>query len=275
MDEVVLAVEVRPRRARTGDLLTPILDASPALFSPPLAVVSLILVLFMLLAVWEVWICEGTHLGRRFVIWLYDLTANRYDRIKSYDPDWERRFLGEPVAAAVSALQDARLLDVGAGTGRLLWALPRFRSPDVKVFCLEPSLAMLRQGLDSAPDRRARWMRGWAERLPFLSAAFDLVICTEVLEFTPDPRATIRELVRVLRPSGWLLVTNRIGWQAPLILGRTFGKQVFVRLLHDSGLEDVRIYPWQIDYDLAWARKTYPQDPPPAGVRPTAEDTSH
>jgi SAM-dependent methyltransferase len=235
----------------------------------------MVLVALILLAVWEVWICEGTHLGRHFVIWMYDLTAKRYDRIKSYDPDWERRFLGEPVAAAVSALRDACLLDVGAGTGRLLRALPPFASPDVKIICLEPSLAMLRQGLDSAPDRGACWMRGWAEKLPFPSAAFDLVICTEVLEFTSNPGATIKELVRVLRPGGWLLVTNRIGWQAPLILGRTFGKQAFVRLLQDRGLEDVRVYPWQMDYDLAWARKTYPQDPPRPRGRPKAKDTSH
>ena len=42
-----------------------------------------------LLAVWELWICEGAHLGRRAVVFLYDITARRYERIKCFDPEWE------------------------------------------------------------------------------------------------------------------------------------------------------------------------------------------
>jgi SAM-dependent methyltransferase len=214
--------------------------------------------LLALLAIWQVWICEGAHLGPRFVVWLYDLTAKRYDHIKSYDPDWERRFLGEPVEAAVTALHDAQILDVGAGTGRLLRALPPWGSSDVRIVCVEPSQEMVRVGRKSVQTERARWVRGWAPKLPFTDEHFDLVVCIEVLEFTPDPRSTLKELVRVLRPGGWLLVTNRIGWQAPLILGRTFRRSEFSRILEGYAVEDVRVYPWQVDYDLAWARKRYP-----------------
>ncbi len=89
------------------------------------------------------------------------------------------------------------------------------------------------------------------------------MICLEVLEFTPSPRRTLEELVRVLRPGGWLLTTNRIGWQAPLILGRYTSRTRFSRMLTDSGLKHVEVYPWQEDYDLAWAQK-----PQPASTRP-------
>src|SRR3990170_4076789 len=75
-------------------------------------------VVIVLLAAWELWICEGTHLGRRFVVWMYDVAAGRYEGIKRFDPGWEQRFLGEPLAAVLGGLPDARLLDVGAGTGR-------------------------------------------------------------------------------------------------------------------------------------------------------------
>src|SRR3989304_7314085 len=71
------------------------------------------------LLTWELWICEGAHFGRRFVAWLYEISARRYDGIKQFDPDWERRFLGESVANALGGLDGALLLDVGAGTGRL------------------------------------------------------------------------------------------------------------------------------------------------------------
>jgi hypothetical protein len=62
------------------------------------------LVLVGALLVWELWICEGAHLGRRFVVSMYDLAADRYDSIKHFDPDWERRFLGEALAGAIGSL---------------------------------------------------------------------------------------------------------------------------------------------------------------------------
>src|SRR3970040_2618404 len=75
------------------------------------------------LLAWELWICEGAHFGRRFVVWLYDLAAGRYDRIKHFDPDWERQVLGEPLIGLLGDLPGASLLDVGAGTGRTFRAM--------------------------------------------------------------------------------------------------------------------------------------------------------
>jgi SAM-dependent methyltransferase len=46
-----------------------------------------------------------------------------------------------------------------------------------------------------------------AEQIPFTSAQFDLVICTQVLEYVPNPRAAIAEIHRVLRPGGRLLLS--------------------------------------------------------------------
>jgi hypothetical protein len=62
-------------------------------------------------------------------------------------------------------------------------------------------------------------------------------------------------MIRVLRPGGWLLVTNRIDWEARWIIGRTFTREAFPRILKDLGLQSVNVFPWQVTYDLAWARK--------------------
>jgi ubiquinone/menaquinone biosynthesis C-methylase UbiE len=207
------------------------------------------------LVVWELWICEGAHLGRGFVVWLYNLAAPRYDRIKRFRPSWESRFLGEPIASVVGGLEGALLLDVGAGTGRLARAalpLDRFHGAIVS---LEPSPRMLRLGRGLTSGGRNAWVRAWAVPLPFGRESFDMAVSLEMLEFTPHPRQTLTEMVRVLRPGGWLLVTNRVGAQARWILGRTFPRERFPEVLAGLGLEDVETYRWQIDYDLVWARK--------------------
>lgn len=204
---------------------------------------------------WELYISEGAHLGRRFVTWLYDVTAVRYNGIKGFDRAWEIRFLGEPVAQVLGSMRQPRVLDVGAGTGRLAWALEGSHRFLGRVVCLERSRAMVGQQLPTAGGVGRDWLQAWAAELPFDGNCFDLTACLEVLEFTPDPAACLAEFVRVLRPGGWLLVSNRIGWQAPLILGRTFNGDRFSQALRDAGLVDVEIFPWQMDYDLAWARK--------------------
>lgn len=48
--------------------------------------------------------------------------------------------------------------------------------------------------------------------LPFSNAAFDVVLCTELLEHVPDPEATLREIRRVLRDGGTLLLTTPLTW---------------------------------------------------------------
>lgn len=48
---------------------------------------------------------------------------------------------------------------------------------------------------------------GDGNRLPFQEASLDTVLCTEVLEHLPHPEAAVREMARVLRPGGRLLLT--------------------------------------------------------------------
>lgn len=43
--------------------------------------------------------------------------------------------------------------------------------------------------------------------IPARDAAFDLIVCTEVLEHIADDGAALDELRRVLAPGGWLLIT--------------------------------------------------------------------
>ncbi len=95
-------------------------------------------------------------------------------------------------------------------------------------------------GLDVADHRgppigRTAFVIGRVERLPFAGGAFDLALCSNVLEHVPDPWAMIEELERVCRPGGhvWISWTN---WLSPLgghemspfhYLGPTLGQRAY------------------------------------------------
>ena len=73
-----------------------------------------------------------------------------------------------------------------------------------------------------------------ADALPFPEQTYDAVACLETLEFTPNPERTVGELLRVLRPGGVLLLTNRIG-RARWYAGRAYTDEALVDLIKDHG----------------------------------------
>jgi ubiquinone/menaquinone biosynthesis C-methylase UbiE len=93
-----------------------------------------------------------------------------------------------------------------------------------------------------------------ADVLPFKDETFDAVACLETLEFTPDPLHTLSELMRVLRPGGVLLLTNRIG-RARWFPGRTYDQETLIDLLCDYPLQKLEIHSWNTFYDQVWLRK--------------------
>jgi len=221
----------------------------------PLLTALLLLLPIIALLVWELYVCEGAHFGPRFVTLLYDLSARHYDNIKQFDEDWEDRFLGEPIHTACTFLDAPLLLDVGAGTARVARTLLRSGTFTGTIINAEPSRRMITQGSRLVPSHHSVWVNAWSVPLPFPDNTFDMVTCLEILEFTPSPRGTLRELVRVLRPGGWLITTNRIGREAKWILGKTFPREQFTAELQAVGLIEIDVLLWQMDYDLAWAQK--------------------
>jgi ubiquinone/menaquinone biosynthesis C-methylase UbiE len=227
--------------------------------NPPAAILLIVLFLAAVafLLHWLLIRTEGVFLGRRVVVWLYDLTAGRYDSIKQFDPDTESAFVAWPLRRRLKAWHAPLVLDVGTGTGRLADFL--LQEPDFhgRVVGLDASARMLDQArIKLAPfGDRAMLVRQSAQDLPFAAATFAAVTCLETLEFLPDDAAALGEMVRVLRPGGVLLVTRRQGPDAPFFLGRFRGPEEFESLLAALGLEDIRLQPWQVEYELVWAAK--------------------
>jgi hypothetical protein len=68
---------------------------------------------------WLLVITEGVYLGRRIVVWLYDITAHKYDRVKEFDDEAERVFVAQPLRFHLREKAAPLVLDVATGTGRL------------------------------------------------------------------------------------------------------------------------------------------------------------
>ncbi|RLC81012.1 MAG: hypothetical protein DRI81_03465 [Chloroflexi bacterium] len=229
------------------------------------------LVLLGLLLYWQLIIAEGAYLGPRVVVLMYDWSARIYERIKRYVPGDEQWFLGLPLTRALELIPVPLVLDVATGTGRLPRALLRQPAFDGRVIGLDLSRRMLREAVRRTAQFADRLTYVWqdARNLPFDDDTFDAVTCLEALEFTPDPRAVMAELVRVLRPGGVLLTTNRVGPDARFLPKRAFPRDEFERMLSALPLEDVKVRRWQQDYDLAWAVKI--GEPRGGGIRPLPE----
>ncbi|MCD6291195.1 MAG: class I SAM-dependent methyltransferase, partial [Anaerolineae bacterium] len=223
-------------------------------------------------AYWHFIIAEGAYLGVGVVAYLYDRFARRYDDIKGFNPEDEWYFIARPLALAFQATgtEHPLVLDVGTGTGRVPYALLSDPSFSGRIVALDRSLGMLKEAVRKV-KAPVHWLWEDASRLPFPDATFDAVYCLEALEFMPKPRETLRELARVLRPGGLLIVSNRVGWLAYLLPGRTFRRSVFSRMLGELGMASYDVRRWQVDYDWAQARKAGDGPGAGQGERPLRE----
>jgi len=99
------------------------------------------------------------------------------------------------------AVRTGRHLDLGCNTGELLGGLRS--STDLDVVGVDSNDEVLEVAAASGLPvvRTDRW-----GRLPFADAAFDSATALDVLEHVPDESAVLRELRRVVRPGGLLVV---------------------------------------------------------------------
>ncbi len=220
------------------------------------------------------WLTEGMYLGWRVVALLYDLYAGRYDRAKRYDHVYETFCLARPILSRLrqDSVTAPLVLDVATGTGRLPHVLLEQDDFHGRVIGLDISRQMLfHAAVKLFGHARCHLIWHTVAALPFFDDTFDLVTCLEAWEFFPHAREDLRELARVLRPGGIMLISNRTGPDSRVMPGKTLDTASLQRWLTDElGLIEVTCARWQVDYDLIWARKTGASLP--SGPRPLAEN---
>ena len=108
-----------------------------------------------------------------------------------------------------------RVLEIGAGTG----ANVQFYSADVELTLTEPEEPMAQRLAVRLRDQRpnATIVHAPAEQLPFPDGQFDAVVSTLVLCTVGDQPRALRELRRVLKPTGKLLFIEHVRSDDPKV----------------------------------------------------------
>ncbi len=96
---------------------------------------------------------------------------------------------------------DARVLEVGSGAHGLIFYFGTTRGVG-----LDPLAAHYAE-LFPAWQRRAQTIAAHGEALPFADRSFDVVLCDNVVDHAERPASIVKELARVLAPSGLLYFT--------------------------------------------------------------------
>lgn len=183
------------------------------------------------------------------------LVIETFDRLsKTYSDD---RYSGSSSAAhsfivrrqrvyeLLKGCKKGRLLDVGCGPGVMTeWLVDN----GFEFFGIDISKEMItRCEKKFGHIRSVHFSVGRIEGLEFPDSFFDIVICMGVVEYLEDDSATIREMSRVLKPGGNLIVTlpNRL---SPFNL--------WYRIVCNRGLRNTikRTLDWKIE-DLPVSRE--------------------
>lgn len=141
----------------------------------------------------------------------WDKQAGGYDRQMKF---MDRNIFGD-TREWVCSRAVGEVLEVAMGTGLNLSRYPE----DVRLTGLDLSaeLQEVARGRAAKLGRAVNLVHGNAHALPFDDASFDTVVCTFGLCSIPDIDLALREMHRVLRPGGKLLLADHIAGSARLV----------------------------------------------------------
>ncbi len=132
---------------------------------------------------------------------MFDAVAKRYDLTNDVLSLGQDRRWRHQVVDAVDPRPGERVLDLAAGTGT---SSQPFRERGAVVVPCDFSVGMLQVGKRALPH--LPFTAGDATRLPFADDTFDAVTISFGLRNVVDPDAGLREMSRVVRPGGRLVV---------------------------------------------------------------------
>jgi len=135
-----------------------------------------------------------------------------------YDSVFGRMFVDSEhsVIESLKLRPNQRVLEVGVGTGIALDAYP----PYVHVVGIDPSADMLKVAQKKVRENQmtnVELAQGDALNLDFPDNSFDDVTTFHVMTVVPDPLKMMREMIRVCKPGGRIVIINHFGSERPLV----------------------------------------------------------
>ncbi len=136
-------------------------------------------------------------------------TVRARERVRALMPvegDLAFRRRCETIVEWLDPAPGSEVLDCGCGYGFTLRVLAELTEANLTGIDADPErVEQTRRDLARLPQ--VTTLPGDAQALPFADASFDGVVCSEVLEHVPDDAAVVRELARVVRPGGKVVIT--------------------------------------------------------------------
>lgn len=133
----------------------------------------------------------------------------------------------------------ARVLDVGAGSCpyRPLFSHCRYETQDFQALRGEQLNLGAYGRIDHVCDAAA---------IPVPDASFDAILCTEVLEHCPEPIRVVKEMARILKPGGTLILTAPLGsgiHQEPYHFYGGYTPFWYEKFLGEAGFASITVEP--------------------------------
>jgi demethylmenaquinone methyltransferase/2-methoxy-6-polyprenyl-1,4-benzoquinol methylase len=149
-------------------------------------------------------VVESRREPQRFAQQLFDGLPPRYDRLAEVLSMGQNRRWRRAMVDQAAAGSPGSVLDVATGPAGVALALAARTTARITGMDITPE--MLRAGAANVSGSpyadRVQLLIGRAEELPFSDATFDALTFTYLLRYVADPAATLRELVRVVKPGG-------------------------------------------------------------------------
>ena len=141
--------------------------------------------------------------NKRRARFFYKYLSKVYDRINPFV--WNEEMRDEAIGM-LDLDGDERVLDVGCGTG---FATEGLLEHVDDVYALDQSIHQLEKAWAKLGKHGpVQFVRGDAERLPYRDGSFDVTWSSGSIEYWPNPVVALRELRRVTRPGGQVLVVG-------------------------------------------------------------------
>ena len=113
---------------------------------------------------------------------------------------WRRRVLQQP---------QGKVLEIGVGTGKNL-PYYDYSKVDLTAIDISPGMLWYAENLAEKNNYRVKLKLASAKKLPFKDNTFDYIVCTFVLCSVPDPVEALKEMKRVLKKYGKIILLEHV-----------------------------------------------------------------